>query len=108
MKFYSLKSCDTCRKALKSLAAAGIAPDVIDLRAEGIAPADLASIIATFGDSAINRTSTTWRALPDDQRGLDPAALIAAHPTLLKRPAIQTDQGWTLGWKPDVQARYLA
>lgn len=107
MRFFGLKSCDTCRKALKSLAAAGHNPQVIDVRADGVNDEDRDAIVAAFGETAINRASTTWRGLSDDEKAADPAALLAAHPTLMKRPVIEMDGEWTIGWKPDVQARYL-
>ncbi|WP_439155035.1 arsenate reductase family protein [Yoonia sp.] len=107
MRFFGLKSCDTCRKALKSLQAAGHAPTVIDVRADGVSDADRAQIVARFGDAAINRASTTWRGLTDDEKAGDPATLLAAHPTLMKRPVIANGDVWTIGWKPNVQAVYL-
>lgn len=107
MRFFGLKSCDTCRKALKNLAEAGYTPQVIDVRADGVSEADRSAIIAQFGDAAINRASTTWRALSDAEKATDPAALLAAHPTLMKRPVITVDGAWTIGWKADVQAKYL-
>lgn len=107
MRFFGLKSCDTCRKALKSLAASGYTPDVIDVRADGVSDADRAQIIAVFGDAALNRASTTWRGLSDAEKAVDPANLLAAHPTLMKRPVIEMDGSWTIGWKADVQAKYL-
>ncbi|SIT82078.1 Arsenate reductase, glutaredoxin family [Yoonia rosea] len=107
MRFFGLKACDTCRKALKALAAAGHSPQVIDVRADGVSDADRAAIIAQFGDAAINRASTTWRGLTDAEKDAAPADLLAAHPTLMKRPVIEVDGGWTIGWKADVQAKYL-
>lgn len=107
MRFFGLKSCDTCRKALKALAEAGHTPQVIDVRADGVSEADRTTIIAQFGDAAINRASTTWRGLSDAEKAADPAALLAAHPTLMKRPVIEADGAWTIGWKADVQAKYL-
>ncbi|WP_108814579.1 arsenate reductase family protein [Loktanella sp. Alg231-35] len=107
MRLIGLKNCDTCRKALKSLAVAGQIPDVIDVRVDGIPAADIAAIVGIFGDKAVNRASTTWRGLSDAEKEGDPATLIAAHPTLLKRPAIERDGAWTIGWKADVQAKYL-
>ena len=86
MRVFGLKSCDTCRKALKALTAAGYAPEVIDVRADGIAAADRAAIIDAFGDKSLNRASTTWRGLSDEERTAEPASLLAAHPTLMKRP----------------------
>ncbi|EBA12692.1 arsenate reductase family protein [Roseobacter sp. CCS2] len=107
MRFFGLKSCDTCRKAFKSLTASGHTPNVIDVRADGIGDNDLATIVATFGEAAINRASTTWRGLSDDEKAADPTTLLATHPTLMKRPVIDADGQWTIGWKADVQAKYL-
>lgn len=106
MRFFGLKTCDTCRKALKALREKGHAPTVIDVRADGVSPADLDHIIQTFGDAAINRSSTTWRGLTDAEKAQDPATLLAAHPTLMKRPVIE-DGDWTIGWKADAQQRHL-
>ena len=107
MLFFGLKSCDTCRKAQKALAAAGHTPQVIDVRADGVPDADLNKIVATFGDAAINRASTTWRGLSEEERGQDVLTLLSAHPTLMKRPVIMHDGKMTIGWKADVQAKYL-
>ena len=59
MRFFGLKTCDTCRKALKALGEAGITPEVIDVRADGVSEADRAAMVAAFGDKVINRASTT-------------------------------------------------
>ncbi len=104
MRVFSLKTCDTCRKALAALRAAGHAPEVIDVRADGIGAEDLAAIVAAFGPAAVNRSSATWRALSDKERAADPAVLIAAHPTLLKRPVIEQDGQWHQGWTASVRA----
>ena len=107
MRIFSLKSCDTCRKALKALADAGHSPKVTDVRADGISDTDRAAIIAAFGDAAINRASTTWRGLSDAEKAQSPDALLKVHPTLMKRPVIEAGGAWTIGWKADVQAIYL-
>ena len=44
----------------------------------------------------LQRSGTTWLG-----------NLLAAHPTLMKRPVIEVDGVWTIGWKADVQSRYL-
>ena len=107
MRFFGLKTCDTCRKALKALVARGYDPDVIDVRTDGIPEADLLCIIDTFGEAAVNRASTTWRALSETEKAQDPLTLLRAHPTLMKRPVIDHEGTLTIGWKPDVQAKYL-
>ncbi len=104
IKFFGLKTCDTCRKALKTLVAAGHDLTVIDVRADGVLAADLARFHADFGDDLVNRRSTTWRGLSDTQRAGDPLALLAAHPTLMKRPVIETGATLYLGWGGDVQS----
>ena len=43
-RIYGLKNCDTCKKAVKSLRAAGVAHDFIDIRAE----ADLADRVPVW------------------------------------------------------------
>jgi arsenate reductase-like glutaredoxin family protein len=86
---------------------AGHDPQIIDVRADGISDENRAQIIAQFGDAAINRASTTWRGLSDAEKASDADALLAAHPTLMKRPVIEHGGAWTIGWKADVQAKYL-
>lgn len=103
MRVFALKSCDTCRKALKAMREAGLEPEVIDVRADGVGEADRAAIVAAFGDAALNKASTTWRGLDDAEKAQPAATLLAAHPTLMKRPVIEKDGQWYLGWKADVQ-----
>ena len=106
MRFFGLKTCDTCRKALKALREAGHDPQVIDVATDIVSDADRATILETFGDAALNRASTTWRGLSDAEKASDPATLLAAHPKLMKRPVIDGTQ-WTIGWKADAQAVHL-
>ena len=102
MVLYGLKTCDTCRKALKSLPDA----EFRDVREDGV-PADvLASAHAVLGDALLNTRSTTWRGLSETERAKDPLKLIATHPTLMKRPVIEQDGNYTIGWTKAVHAKY--
>ena|SRR6056297_565059 len=103
MILYGLKSCDTCRKALKSLEAATFR----DVRADGVPPDVLKSAYAQFGAALLNTRSTTWRALDEAERARDPLDLLADHPTLMKRPLIDVDGRMYLGWGKDVQQALL-
>ena len=112
MKLYHLKTCDTCRKAIKSLQAAGHDPELIDVRADGVPAAELSEIIAALGwEAVLNTRSTTWRGLDasdkTDMDGAKAARLMAAHPTLIKRPVILDGEKITVGWKAAQQAAWL-
>lgn len=106
---YGLKNCDTCRKALKWLDAQGIAHRFHDIRADGLGPDQISAWTSALGwEAVLNRRSTTWRQLGEAERaGLDEAravALMAAHPTLIKRPVIDTDGGFLVGFTKETEA----
>jgi len=107
MRVYGIKTCDTVRRAMKELAAAGHAPELVDIRETPLAPADLARFQAAFGAKLLNTRSTTRRGLSEAERAGDPLALIAAHPTLMKRPVIEAAGRLTLGWDKGAQAIWL-
>ncbi|WP_294623157.1 arsenate reductase family protein [uncultured Roseovarius sp.] len=103
MILYGLKTCDTCRKALKSL------PDArfVDVRTEGVPGGVLKSAYEVLGDALLNTRSTTWRGLDEATRARPVLELLAEHPTLMKRPLIVSTDQFFLGWGKDVQAQLL-
>ncbi len=104
MRIYGLKTCDTCRAARKALPQS----EFVDVREAGLQPELMARTFETFGEALVNRRSTTWRGLSDAARSQAPEALLAAHPSLMKRPLIVADDGTlNLGWGPDVRAKLL-
>jgi Spx/MgsR family transcriptional regulator len=100
---YGLKACDTCRKALRALSAAGHSVTLHDLRADPAPRARLEVWLERFGPDLVNRKSTTWRGLSEDDRARDPVDLLAENPALMKRPVIVTDGATHLGWTAPVQ-----
>ncbi|QBF32797.1 arsenate reductase family protein [Thalassococcus sp. S3] len=100
MELYGLKTCDTCRKALKSLS------DVtfVDVRQEGVPEAILDRALAGFGDALLNTRSTTWRGLEEAERTKPPKDLLKTHPTLMKRPLIVDGEQLHLGWTAETRA----
>ena len=90
VKVYGIRNCDTVKKALRALEAAGHAPELVDIRATPLQEAEIARFFEAFGETLVNRRSTTWRELAEDERGESPVRLISAHPTLMKRPVIET------------------
>lgn len=100
MILYGLKTCDTCRKALKSLPDAAF----VDVRAEGVPEDVMRAALAQFGDKLLNTRSTTWRGLSESERAEEPLTLLAKHPALMKRPLIDAGGALHLGWTPAVRA----
>lgn len=97
---YGLKTCESCRKALRALPGARFR----DIRAEPLDAAELAGFLAAFGAALVNRASTTWRGLDEAARARPPEALLAAHPALMKRPVIRAGAALHLGWTPATRA----
>jgi Spx/MgsR family transcriptional regulator len=96
---YGLDRCDTCRKARNWLERQGVAHRFVDLRAERVAAATLKAWAAALGgfDSMVNRSGTTWRALPPARRAPGSAAewtlLLREHPALIRRPLTVLEDG---------------
>jgi len=89
LTIYHLKTCDTCRKAIKAIQAAGHTPKLVDVRADGVPADKLKDIAQAAGwEKLLNTRSTTW------------------HPTLIKRPVIDTGLEISVGWTKDVQAQF--
>lgn len=113
MKVYSLKNCDTCKKALKWLGEHAVDVSVHDVRADGLTDGDLSFIVKGLGwERALNRRSTTWRGLDEDQKtDIDDAkavALILEHPTLMKRPVFVSGDELLVGFDAKTQAELAA
>ena len=104
MILYGLATCDSCKKALKALAAADIAVTFRDIRAEPLTAAEIDQIVTEFGDRAVNKQSTTYRGFSDFLRESEPEAQIAAQPAVMKRPVIQAHGKWFIGWDDAVQS----
>ncbi len=104
MILYGISTCDTCKKAIKALQAAG--KDVVfrDVRADPLTAAEIDLIVAEFGDRVINKQSTTYRGFGEYLRVSDPEAQIAAQPAVMKRPVIQDGAKWYLGWDSVTEA----
>jgi arsenate reductase len=94
-----LKNCDKTRAARIALPQAKF----LDIREDPLTDDEIARVLDSHGAAAINRSSTTWRGLDEAARAQDPAALLRAHPTLLKRPAIFTKKTVHVGWTPAVR-----
>lgn len=107
---YGLKNCDTCRKALKDLVEAERPHRFIDVREEVDRVRKVPSWLDAVGPVLVNTRSTTWRNLSPEDRAIaeeDPAGLLIAHPTLIKRPVIEIGEEVRIGWTPAVKREVL-
>lgn len=107
MILYGIPTCDTCKKALKAIEAAGKSVTFRDVRANPLTEAEISRIVQEFGDRAINKTSPTYRSFSDFLKESEPEAQIAAQPTVMKRPVIQDGDRWFIGWDDGTQAKVL-
>jgi arsenate reductase len=94
-----LKNCDTCRKALKSLEDAVL----VDVRADGVPDDILTRALGEFGEALVNKRSTTWRNLTEEERTKEAVELLKTHPSLMKRPLIDAGGKLFLGWTAQTQ-----
>ncbi|WP_210162411.1 ArsC/Spx/MgsR family protein [Maritalea myrionectae] len=108
LALYGLKNCDTCRKATKALEAAGRDVAFHDVKKEPLGKDQLVVFLDAFGvDRLVNKKSTTWRGLSEEERQRDPLDLLAENPSLMKRPVIVEGDKKHLGWQGDVQAKLI-
>ena len=104
MILYGIATCDTCKLAIKALQKAGREVTFRDVRVNRLTTAEIDQIVTEFGDRVINKQSTTYRSFSDFLRVSDPEAQLAAQPTVMKRPVIQDDGTWYLGWNDATEA----
>ncbi len=110
---YGLRSCDTCREALKYLEEHGVPHAFHDVRADGLDIETLERWADHVGwETLLNRRSLTWRKLPEvDRRDINKAKALSAmidYPTLVKRPIFETADSVAVGLSGDRLADYVA
>lgn len=109
LTLYGLKNCDTCKKALKAFQAREVDLSFMDIRSETDLANKVPAWIEAVGvDQLLNKRSTTWRALNEEQQANALAGgaeeVLISNPTLIKRPVIETEQSVYVGWTKEVQA----
>ncbi|MFC3814023.1 Spx/MgsR family RNA polymerase-binding regulatory protein [Lysobacter sp. GCM10012299] len=96
---YGLNNCDTCKKARKWLDRFGLGYAFVDYRDDRQSPEQLVEWKDQLGgwDAMINKSSTTWRSLPENRKtpGSDAEwkLLLKEYPQLIRRPLVMTDDG---------------
>ena len=103
---YGIRNCDTMKKARAFLDAKGMAYQFHDYKSAGIEPTKLKAWAKDVGwEKLLNKAGTTFKKLPDaDKEGLTEAkalALMAAQPSMIKRPVLEASGKLLVGFKPE-------
>ena len=77
---YGLDTCDTCKKARNWLGRHNVAHEFVDYRAHPIPAATLKDYAKAVGgwEKLVNRSSMTWRNLPEARKAPAPTLIRAA------------------------------
>jgi Spx/MgsR family transcriptional regulator len=95
---YGIKNCDSVKKAITFLQHANIDFTFIDFRVDGLDNGTLQHFINTVGlEALINKRSTIYRNL-ENKEHID-NKVILEHPTLIKRPVLDTRENILIGFK---------
>ena len=89
MMIFGLNTCSDCQKARKALEAAGKDVSFRDVRADPLSEAELAELIAEFGDRLVDRKPNDCRGLSDWLNHSEADDQIAAKPKLTASPVIR-------------------
>jgi arsenate reductase len=107
---YGIKNCDTMKKARRWLDAHGVAHAFHDYKTEGVAKSDLEKWAKAVGwEILLNRTGTTFRKLPDEDKenitGKKAIALMLEQPSMIKRPVLDVGGKFAVGFKPETYTK---
>lgn len=102
---YGIRNCDTMKKAWTWLDQHGVAYAFHDYKKQGVERDRLEAWVAKLGwEVLLNRSGTTFRKLPDaDRVGIDAKKaieLMAAQPSMIKRPVLEAGGRLLVGFKP--------
>lgn len=103
---YGIKNCDTMKKAMTWLETQHIPYTFHDYKKQAITAADISSWIDVLGlDTVVNRKGTTWKKLDANVQanfhGEVAIQTLLAQPSLIKRPLVNKDQEFFVGFNPE-------
>ncbi|GDY27841.1 ArsC family reductase [Agarivorans sp. Toyoura001] len=104
---FGIPNCDTIKKARRWLSEHNIEFTFHDYRKDGVTKQQIGQWCKLLGwEAVLNKRGTTYRQLSDEQKaGLDESAaidLLEQFPAMIKRPLLQVEQNFTLGFKADL------
>lgn len=104
---YGIPNCDTVKKARRWLEEQGHGFRFHDFRKDGLSIDQIEAWLTQLGaDVLVNKRSTTWKQLDENDKALvgtnQTAQLLAANPTLIKRPVLDIEGTVQVGFKADI------
>lgn len=109
---FGIKNCDTMKKAFNWLSENGVDYEFTDYKKAGVAAAHLADWSQRAGwETLLNKRGLTWKKLTDAERTdvneTKAIELMAQHPSLIKRPVLDTGRQLIIGFTPENYAEQL-
>ena len=106
IKVYGIKNCDTVKKAIVYLNDCGIDYEFIDFRQNPISLQVLKKMVESVGwELLINKRSTTYRSLSEEEKRNINYDLVLSLPTLIKRPVVIHGENITVGFTEQKYAK---
>lgn len=110
---YGIRNCQTMKKAFSWLDEHGVEYVFHDYKKSGVDRARLQAWVKAVGwQTLLNTRGTTWRRLtPEQQADMTQGkaiALMAEHPSLIKRPVVETGPQLLVGFDPQIFASFIA
>ena len=109
---YGIKNCDSVKKARLWLDKNEVVYQFHDFRGDGLSMEQVQDFIAKASwEVLLNKRSTSWRQLDDEQKtdlnAEKVAALLLDKPTLIKRPVLQADEQFFIGFNAETYQTLL-
>ena len=99
IKVYGIKNCDTVKKAIVYLNERDIDYQFVDFRQNPISQQVLKKMVESVGwELLINKRSTTYRSLSEEEKSNINYDLVLSFPTLIKRPVLIQGENIVVGF----------
>jgi len=108
IQVYGIKNCDTVKKALVYLNDHDVNYQFIDFRQNPISQQVLIKMVESVGwELLINKRSTTYRSLSEEEKSNINYELVLKLPTLIKRPVLVQDENIMVGFSEKQYAKLI-
>ena len=108
IQVYGIKNCDTVKKAIVYLNDCGINYQFIDFRQNPISQQLLKKMVESVGwELLINKRSTTYRSLSEEEKSNINYDLVLKLPTLIKRRVLIQGEKTMVGFSEQQYAKLI-